>query len=375
VPAIALVFFTNGVIYSSWVSRIPGVKEAAGLSVARLGLALFAMACGTVFSLPLTSRLIGRVGSRRVTVTSGLLCCLLLPLAGASHRLPLLSATLVALGATFGAMDVAMNAQAAAAEKAAGRSIMARFHGLWSLGGLVGSSLGGRLAASGWAPLAHFAALAAVLAPTVWLACRPLDPREGIASHGHPFALPSRAVLGVGLIAVAGAVVEGGIADWSGVYLRTLGTGAGVAAAGYAAFSLAMTVGRLTGDVLIDRFGPIKLLRAGGALAALAVGVGLAGHTPAVVIACFAVAGIGMSPVFPVAFSAAGNIAGTAPSTAIAAVATMAYGAGLAGPPGIGFLASATTLPQALVVLVLLAASIGVLGSNARSHPRATTSS
>jgi fucose permease len=144
-----------------------------------------------------------------------------------------------------------------------------------------------------------------------------------------------------------------------------------VAAAGYGAFSLAMTVGRLSGDVLIDRFGPIKLLRAGGALAALAIAVGLVFHAPMVVIACFAVAGLGMSPVFPVAFSAAGNIPGTAPSTAIAAVATMAYGAGLAGPPGIGFLASATTLPAALLVLVVLAATIGALGSNARSHPHA----
>jgi fucose permease len=369
VPAIALVFFTNGIIYSSWVSRIPGIKEAAGLSVARLGVALFAMSCGTVLSLPLTSRLIGRVGSRRVTAASGLLCCLILPLAGASRLLPVLCATLVALGAAFGAMDVAMNAQAAAAEKAAGRSIMARFHGLWSLGGLVGASLGGRLAASGFSPRAHFAALAALLAPTVWLACRPLDGQEGIASHAQPFALPSRAVLGVGLVAVAGAVVEGGIADWSGVYLRALGTGAGVAAAGYAAFSLAMTVGRLTGDVLIDRFGPINLLRAGGVLAALALGVGLASHTPALAIACFAVAGLGMSPVFPVAFSAAGNIAGTPPSTAIAAVATMAYGAGLAGPPGIGFLASVTSLPAALVVLVLLATVIAGLARNAGSHP------
>jgi hypothetical protein len=371
VPAIAVVFFANGMLYATWVSRIPGVKEGAGLSVARLGIALFAMACGTVLSLPLTSRLIARVGSARVTAVGGLLCCLVLPLAGAVHSLPVLSATLVVLGATYGSMDVAMNAQAAAAEKAAGRSIMARFHGLWSLGGLVGAGLGGRLAASGLSPLLHFGTLALVLAPIIAIACRPLDAGEGLATRGHPFALPSRAVLGVGLIAVAGAIVEGGIADWSGVYLRSLGTGAGVAAAGYAAFSLAMTAGRLTGDVLIHSFGPVRLLRAGGAVAAVAVALGVSSHQPLVVIACFAAAGLGMSPVFPVAFSAAGSVPGIAPSTAIAAVATMAYGAGLGGPPGIGFLASATSLPIALLVLVALAGAIVALAANARTHPHA----
>jgi MFS family permease len=375
VPAIAAVFFSNGVFYSSWVSRIPGVKESAGLSPARLGLALFAMACGTVLSLPLTSLIIGRAGSRKVTVWSGLGCCVILPLCGLAPSLPLLAATLMLLGASFGSMDVSMNAQAAAAEKVAGRSIMARLHGLWSLGGLVGASLGGRLAASGVSPLWHFALVAVVLAPIILVASGPLDRREGIATQHQPFAIPSRAVLGVGLVAVCAAVVEGGIADWSGVYLRGLGTGTGLAAAGYAAFSLAMTVGRLSGDLLIDRFGPIALLRAGSALAATALAVGLASHSPAVSVVCFAVTGIGMSPVFPVAFSAAGNIPGTAPSAAIAAVATMAYGAGLAGPPGIGFIASATSLPLALVVLVVLGSTIAVLAGNAASHPHRATSS
>jgi fucose permease len=369
--AVGVVFFANGVLFASWVSRIPGVKEAGGLTEAQLSLPLFAMSAGTFLTLPLTSRLVHHLGSRAVTVGAAAGCCLALPLPGLVRSLPLLALALLVLGAAIGAMDVGMNAQAAALERRVGRSIMASFHGLWSLGGLFGASLGGRLAAAEVPPAAHLAAVAALLVPAVIAAGRGLaadPPPAGPASS--PFALPSRAVLAVGLIGACGAIVEGGIADWGGVYLRARGTGTGMAAAAYAAFCLAMTVGRFAGDRLIDAVGPIRLLRAGALLAAAALALALLAPAPPLAVAGFALAGLGMSATFPVAFSAAGNIPGTVPGTAIAAVATMAYGAGLTGPPVIGLLAGATSLPFALALLVVLAAAIAALAGSASTHPR-----
>jgi MFS family permease len=353
--AISAVFLINGLQFSSWAARIPGVKERAGLSDARLGVALAAMAVGTFVALPISAAMMARFGSRAVTGVGVLATCLALPLAGLAQGLPSLFLALAYLGASLGAVDVSMNAQASALEKAAGRSLMAGFHGLWSAGALVGATLGGRLAASGVAPSLHFAALSLILVPLGVLAARGLAVEPAAGQRPPVLAWPARAVVRVGLMTACAAVVEGGIADWSGVYLRGLGTGPGTAAAGYAAFSLAMAVGRVgAADRLIDAIGPVAVLRAGTSIAALALGCGLLLERPAVAVAAFAACGLGMAGVFPIAFSAAGKVPGTVPSTAIAAVATMAYGASLAGPPGIGFLATLTSLPLALALLILL---------------------
>jgi fucose permease len=155
---------------------------------------------------------------------------------------------------------------------------------------------------------------------------------------------------------------EGAMADWSAVYLSgTLETGPGFAAAGYAAFSLTMAAGRLIGDRLVQRLGPVTLVRSGGALAALGLGLSLAVGQPAVALVGFACAGAGFSIVFPVALSAAGRAKGVAPGPAIAAVSTAGYSGFLVGPPAIGFLAEAVGLGTALYVVVLLSATIAVL--------------
>ena len=357
-------FFVNGSLFATWVSRIPRVKADLGLSESALGLALFVMAIGTFAALPATVWLIARFGSRSVTAGAALACCAVLAAVGFAPTFGLLAAALGLLGATMGAMDVAMNSQASLLEKAHERSIMASFHGLWSLGGLVGAAAGGVFAAQQLTPFDHFLAVGVLLSLLAVVAARWLLPDTG-AAPSAVLAWPSRAVLGVGLVAACGAIVEGGIADWSGVYLReTLATGAGFAASGFAAFSLAMTIGRLTGDRMIDRFGPVPLLRAGAALAGVAIGGALLVGNPYVAVVGFAAAGIGMSVVFPIAFSVAGRLHGTLPSTAIAAVATMAYGAGMAGPPFIGFAAGSTSLTLALGLLVFMCVLIGLLAGN-----------
>jgi MFS family permease len=363
--AIAAFFFINGALFSTWVSRIPGIKEAASLSDARLGFALLALLAGKLTAVPLTGWLIARHGSRAVAIAAALSCCAALPLAGWAPSLPGLAAVLCLLGATLGSMDVAMNSQAALVERSAARSLMASFHGLWSLGGLTGAGLGGVVAQQGHPPRVHFLAVCAALGLLAVWAARGLV-RDGREPSPSRLRRPSRAVLAIGLVGALGSIVEGGIADWSGVYLRdALGTGAGFAAAGYAAYSLAMMTGRFVGDRLIDRFGRVALLRTGPALTGLALATALWWGSPGVAIVAFVFVGLGMSTVFPVAFGVAGRVAGTTPGEAIAGMATMAYGGGLLGPPVIGLVAGATSLPVALGFLVLACGGISLMAGRA----------
>ena len=369
--AVATAFFVNGVLFGTWVSRIPAVKASVSLSEATLGIALLCMGLGTLLALPITTLLFGRFGSRPVVGAAALSCCLVLPLAGGAPSLRSLAATLVCFGAAMGTMDVAMNAQAALLERTAGRSIMASFHGLWSLGGLAGAGLGAVFAARGSEPLHHFVPVSAALAVVGVASTRGLLRDRPDARSARPRAWPSRRALAVGLLASCGAVIEGGIAEWSGVYLReSLGAPASVAATGFAVFSLTMMVGRFTGDRLIDRLGRVRLLTGGSALTGAALAGALWWGDARAALVAFALAGLGMSTVFPIAFSVAGTLGGTAPGHAIAAVATMAYGAGLAGPPLIGFAAALTSLPIALWVLVVAATAITAFAGRAvRGRP------
>lgn len=359
---VSALFFVNGAIFATWVSRIPAIKHELGLSEGELGIALLAMTVGAICAFPASAWFIARRGSRAVTAWSAALTCLFLPLAGFAFNLATLAAALALLGAALGAMDVAMNSQAVDVEKGFGRSIMVAFHGMWSLGGLVCAGSGSGLAALEFAPHAHFLIIAALLGTVTAFATPRLMPVPPHAPDGPVFALPSRVMLAVGLIPFCGAIVEGGIADWSGVYLRdSLGTSFAFAAFGFAAFSLTMTIGRFLGDSVVERFGRVRTLRTGAVLAAGALAVAVGAGEPWLAVAGFMLSGIGLSVVFPLAFTAAGRIPMGAGGTALPAVATMAYGGGLAGPPFIGFAAGATSLPVALVTLVVLSVVIAAL--------------
>jgi fucose permease len=374
--AIAALFFVNGTLFGTWVSRIPAIKAARDLSQSRLGLALLAIGLGTVAVLPATSWLTGRFGSHRIVAASALAGCAALPLAGVAGPYPALVAALALFGANLGALDVGINAQAALLERQAGRSLMSGFHGLWSLGGIAGSGLGSVLTARDVAPAAHFLMVGILLAALSVMVARHLIPDGHDASSGTPppaLAWPSRQALAIGAIAACGAVVEGGIADWSGVYLReSLQAPASVAAIGFAAFSLTMMAARFAGDRLIDRLGRRVLLRLGPALTAAALVMLLTTSHPTVALVALGCAGLGMSTVFPIAFGEAGAQPGPA-GHSIAAVATMAYGAQLLGPPLIGFIADGITLPRALFVMIASCMAIVLLAGRLGLRSRATT--
>lgn len=364
--AVTAYFLVPGIVFGSWVARIPAVKRSLGLSDGELGIALLGIAAGALLAMPATGWLIARWGSRRITIIAGVAICgaLVLP-PWATGLLPLML-TLALLGAANGTLDIAMNAQAVAVERRYRRPIMSTIHGAFSIGGLTGAGTAGLVATWGIGVRPHLLGVAVVMLLVVVVAAPRLLPARDAGGTGGPaFARPSRALTGLGAIAFCSLLIEGAMADWSAVYLReTLETSAGLAAAGFAAFSLTMAGGRFTGDRLNARFGPVAIIRGGGALVVLGLGLGLVIATPIAGLIGFALVGAGLAATFPVVLSAAGRAAGASAGATIAAVATVGYTGFLAGPPVIGLVAEVTGLRAGLGVVVLLgAAMVGLAGA------------
>jgi predicted MFS family arabinose efflux permease len=367
--AVSIVFFLCGAGTANWVVRIPAVRAALGLSNGTLGIALLGVAVGAVLTMPLTGRLVARYGSRPVTRVAAVLFAISLALPPLAPSLPLLVAALLALGAGSGMLDVSMNAQAAAVERRYERPLMSGFHALFSFGGLVGAALGGLVADRGVAPVPHLAVVALLCgALGIWVTRALLPAHEDAAPEHASFRRPSRALLALGVIAFCVLFGEGAMADWTAVFLRDVsGVGAGLAAAGYAAFSLAMAGGRAVGDLLTMRLGRERLVRGGGALAALGVAIAVVGVRPWAAIVGFAMVGAGLSTVFPTVLARAAVLPGQAPGAAIATVSTFGYAGFLAGPPLIGFVADALTLRGGLAIVALTSLTIVALAGRGRT--------
>ena len=365
--AVTATFFVNGLLYGSWAARIPAVRDRLDLGAGRLGLALGCIALGSVAAMPVAGRAAARWGSRRVTRVALALFCTATGAVALAPSLAALCALCAALGAAAGALDVAMNAHGVEVERRAGRPLLSSFHAAFSLGGLAGATTGALAAAAGLDVRAHLATAAAASGAVALLWTRRLLPGTADAApqrsrRGRP--APRRVLALLGALAFACLLCEGAAADWSALYVhRSLGASAGVAALAYAAFSLAMTGGRLAGDRLTGRLGPVGLMRRGALVAALGLGGALLAGAPGAALVGFACLGAGLATVIPAIFRAAGTAGGQA-GPALAAVSTTGYLGFLAGPPLIGALAQATSLPFALAVLPVLAALLA-LGARA----------
>ena len=376
--SLAALFFSNGAVFANWAARVPAVQAKLELSHGALGNVLLAAALGAVVAMPAAGWLVHRYGCRTLSRVLSVLNCLSLPWLALAPNVPLLAAALFCFGAGHGAMDVAINAQAVAVERRFGRPIMSSFHALWSVGGLTGAAGGGLLAAGGVGLVAHFTGAALVLgalvlsvSPHLWPArndgeeetAKPDGGDAGaVAAAGEAAARGRRLLLTLGLVTFCVLLGEGAMADWGAVFLRrSLGTGEGLAAAGYAAFSLAMAAGRFGGDATIARLGPVRTTRLGGALAAAGMAFALGVNQPWSVLVGFALVGAGFATVVPIAFSAAGRLAGVAPGVAISAVSTAGYFGFLVGPPLIGRVAEWSSLRLGLGVIGFLSALTALL--------------
>ncbi|MFE5831853.1 MFS transporter [Streptomyces sp. NPDC056488] len=375
--AVAAVFCVHGAVTGSFATRIPWIQEHAGVSAGQLGLALAFPALGASLAMPLAGSVSHRFGAR--TALRGLLALwtLSLILPSLAPNVWGLCGALFVYGATAGMSDVAMNALGVETETLLGRSIMSSLHGMWSVGALIGSAAGTVAAHLGADARIHHLIAALVLTALGLVFCQGvLDVRSAPEEEAPPrFSLPPKSALVIGAIGFCGVFAEGASLDWSAVYLRDeLGTSAGLAAASTTAFALTMAMARLVGDRVVDRFGAVRTVRVGGAVATLGgLMVVLAPHA-AVALAGFGLIGLGVAVVVPLAFAAAGR-SGPNPSQAIAGVATITYTSGLIAPSAIGGIADATSLVFSFGLVTLLAFGLvvgaGVLRSADRKTPAA----
>jgi fucose permease len=361
------VFFVNGAIVGSWVAQIPWAQERFDLSKSLMGLVLLAMSVGVILAFPVAGQLIVRRGSRRMVALGGTFCCAALVPVLLMPEPALLAVALFVLGTGSATMDVSMNSHGVAVEKTLRRPIMSSLHAGWAFGGMFGAGF----AAAGTVldvDARLVTATAAALMLALLAAClRRIGAGSAAEGEAAPaFALPSRGVVVLAVIAFLVMITEGAMGDWGGIYLRQdAGAAAGLAALAFAAFAAGMTVGRLVGDAVTHRFGPLAVLRGGALLTGIPLTAFLVLGTPGTGLIGLFLVGLGVANGVPLMFSAAGRQPDTPPGPGIAAVSSMGSLGFLAGPPFIGFLADAVSLPVALGTLLLGAASVFVLAERA----------
>jgi hypothetical protein len=371
--AVTGLFLAHGALFGTWAARIPAVKDDLGLGEGQLGLALLFATLGGLLAMPLAGWVVAREGSRVTAQLTLIGSGLFLPALALAPSLPLLALALVAVGGAAGSLDVAMNAHGLEVERRHGRPILSSFHAGWSFGGLAGAGSGAVVAWAGVDPLPHFAGAALILAAGGLAGSRALLPAEADKPDAPPrLGRPPRRLAALAVLAFCGLFAEGAAADWSAVYLAgPLGAGAGLAALGFASFSVAMACFRLLGDRLTAAWGAAALTRRGGVLAAAGLAGALIVGNPVVALAGFACMGAGLAAFVPVVFRAAGSLPGVPASVGIAALTTVGYSAFLVGPPTIGVAAEAVGLTLALGLVVLLLGVLVAFGGATESFARA----
>jgi fucose permease len=378
--AVTSVFVVHGLLFASWTAHIPGVQDRLGLTYGTLGIALLGAPIGSICAMVASSYLIPRLGSHRVVQIALVGYCATGPLAGICASLPALMGALLVWGAFQGSLDVAMNTQGITTERASGRMLMSGLHGSWSIGSFAGAGIGALAVGAGitLAPqllvLGTLALLAAGLLTTRMLpdaAARPSTtgrPHDPENPAPRPASRWSGGMLLLGAIAFASMLCEGAAANWSSVYLSgPLHARGAVPGLAYAAFALAMLVVRLSGNRLLSRYRPDRLIPALALVATAGFAAALLIGRPAAALAGFACLGIGLASVVPAVFSAAGRIPGLHPGTAVATASACGWAGYVCGPPLIGRLAAVVSLPAALGLLPVLTAFIVIGTSTARA--------
>lgn len=355
-----LAFFIAGFGGAVWAVLVPYAKTRIGLDAGDLGLLLLAFGLGSIVAMPIAGALAGRRGCRWPIITASLAICLVLPLLATTSSAPVLAASLFVLGAGVGSVDCVVNIQAVIVERASGRTMMSGFHGLYSVGGIVGAAGCAGLLSLGFAPGTVVIVAIVFTLAVLGLATPGLLP-YGSDTSGPAFALPHGVVLFIGILCFIVFLTEGSILDWSAVFL-TFSRGADPAHAGfgYAAFATAMTLGRLSGDAVVRRVSARGIILVGGLTAAFGLAVATLVPSVTAAVVGFALIGAGCSNIVPVLYSAIGRQKQMPESIAVPAVTTLGYAGMLAGPAAIGFVAQMSSLPVAFMIIAMLLVVVAV---------------
>lgn len=364
--AVSLVFAVHGVISGTFAARVPWIQAHIHASPGVLGAVLITETAGALAAMPATGYVVHRFGAKTgMRILIALFCVSLIPPAFTPDAWSV-AAVLFVFGATAGCADVAMNAHAVRIERRLSKSIMSGFHGLWAVGMIVGSVLGGLCAGAGIGAPAEFVVTALAFAVAGVLCCTSLPPddpasQEVAAPH---YALPSRAIVFIGIVGFCGIFAEGAARSWCAVYLIDVtGTSAALGAYSLTGFSITLALGRLTGDAVTRRLGPVLTVRIGGVVAVAGACMVALAHDPVLGMLGFAAVGLGIATSVPLAIAATGRLGNNAES-AVAGITTIMYAAGLVAGPAVGALGSAVSLPFAFWVTAVITAGIA-LGARA----------
>ena len=353
--AVAIFFFIVGMTFASWASRIPDIKLILNLNDAALGGVLFALPLGAMISLPLSGFLVAKFGSKKMVVIGAIGYPIVLIFIGLSGTIGQLIAVLFLFGVFGNLCNISINTQAVGVEKLYGRSIMASFHGIWSLAGFVGAAFGTYLVSENRSPFIHFCIIGLGSVILVIIISRFALSKDVAHSEQPLFAKPDAMLLKLGLIAFSCMVCEGTMFDWSGIYFqKVVQVPKELTTLGYAAFMGTMAGGRFLGDWVVTRFGKQKVLMASGML--ISSGLMLAVVVPTILLATlgFLLVGVGVSSVVPLVYSSAGKSKTMSPGLALTAVSTIGFLGFLLGPPLIGFIAQTFSLRWSFTLIAIL---------------------
>ncbi|MCF0055647.1 MFS transporter [Dyadobacter sp. CY356] len=367
--AVAAFFFVQGLSFAAWASRIPDIKNMLHLTEGGLGTVLLALPLGLMASLPISGWMVTKYGSKKMVLFGAILYAITLTFIGFATRTEQLVIVLFSFGLWGNLCNIAVNTQAVAVEQVYGKSIMASFHGLWSLAGFVSAMIGTFFISISIPPQIHFMVIAVIAFAIIFTAYKHTMPdSEKNSGEEQPmFVKPDRDLLMLGLIGFCAMVCEGAMFDWSGVYfMEVVKVPASMKTMGYVAFMGTMTGGRFAGDWLANKIGRKKMLQISGLL--MAGGLGIAVLLPYMASATFGLllVGFGVSSVVPLVYSAAGRSTTMSAGMALAAVSSISFIGFLIGPPLIGIVAQMADLRFSFAVVAMLAFCTTLLSSKAK---------
>jgi len=357
--AVSTLYFIQGIVFASWASRIPDIQQQLGLTNGALGGVLFALPMGQLSAMMLSGYLVNRFGSKAILSFGTFLYPSGLVLLGLVQHLWQLFGALFLFGVFGNLSNISINTQGIGVERLYRRSIMASFHGLWSLAGFTGGLLATLMVANDVHPLWHFLCVGTLSILLLLIARRYVVPRDArpqaAEERKKKFVRPDAFIVTLGLIAFACMICEGTMFDWTGIYFeKVVKAPKELTRLGYIAFMSTMAGGRFVSDAFVTRFGTKRILQVSGIV--ILVGMLLSVVYPGISTATagFLLVGIGTSSVVPLVYSLAGRSKKIAPGIALAMVSSIGFLGFLLGPPVIGFVAEASGLRTSFALIAIL---------------------
>jgi MFS family permease len=352
----AVYFFISGFGYSSWTSRIPGIKESLKLNDAHFGTLLFTMPVGLILTMPFTGKLLDHFKSRTIMligamVYNGVLACI-----GFSSYTWVLGIALFFFGSSRNMMNLSMNAQAIGVQALYKRSIMSSFHAVWSMAGFAGAAFGYLMVTLNIIPAWHLLGVSLLLTALALLYYKDaLDQRPDHSVKRSIFTLPPKSMLVFSLICFTSMACENTMYDWSGIYIRQVLHGSkAIATIAFVVYMVAMTSGRLVGDRMADRYGIQRVLAASGILIFTGFTITVLSPYIPITLVGYLLTGFGVSCVVPFVFSLAGKIPMSNPGAALASISSLGYLGFLIVPPMIGYVAQASSLRISFAIIAVM---------------------